>query len=66
MRIQNKLTLTWRAFVAGAAAVLAGFAATRGNWRSAALEGAMCVFFFIREAQEQRARRRLNAMDPQS
>jgi hypothetical protein len=50
--------ITWHGYLAGAAAVMAGVAAVQKRWTSVLVEGAMCVFFFIREAQIQRARRR--------
>jgi hypothetical protein len=49
--------LTWHGYVAAAAAVMAGVAVTQKRWTSVAVEGGMCVFFFLREAQIQRARR---------
>ncbi len=51
-------TITWHGYVAGAAAVMAGVAAVQARWTSVLIEGAMCVFFFVREAQIQRTRRR--------
>ncbi len=45
---------------------MAGVAAARGKWLSVLIEGAMCIFFFIREAQIQRARRRSSGMGPDS
>lgn len=50
--------ITWHGYLAGAAAVMAGVAAVQKRWTSVLVEGAMCVFFFVREAQIQRARRR--------
>ena len=50
--------LSWHGYVAGAAAVMAGVAVVQRRWTSVALEGAMCLFFFAREAQIQRTRRK--------
>lgn len=50
--------ITWHGYLAGAAAVMAGVAAVQKRWTSVVVEGAMCVFFFVREAQIQRTRRR--------
>jgi hypothetical protein len=52
------LPITWHGYLAGAAAVMAGIAAVQKRWTSVLVEAAMCVFFFIREAQIQRARRK--------
>lgn len=60
------IPITWHGYLAGAAAVMAGVAAARRNWLSVLIEGAMCIFFFIREAQIQRARRRGSGVDPNS
>ncbi len=51
------IPITWHGYVGGAAAVMAGVAASQKRWTSVLIEGAMCVFFFFREAQIQRARR---------
>jgi hypothetical protein len=51
------IPISWRGYVAGAAAVMAGVAATQKRWTSVLIEGAMCIFFFVREAQVQRNRR---------
>jgi 4-hydroxybenzoate polyprenyltransferase len=51
------IPISWHGYVAGAAAVMAGVAATQKRWTSVIIEGAMCVFFFVREAQVQRRRR---------
>lgn len=51
------IPISWHGYVAGAAAVMAGIAATQKRWTSVIIEGAMCVFFFVREAQVQRRRR---------
>jgi hypothetical protein len=50
--------ITWHGYLAGAAAVMAGIAAVQKRWTSVLVEAAMCVFFFVREAQIQRARRK--------
>ena len=50
--------ITWHGYLAGLAAVMAGFAAVQKRWTSVLVEAAMCVFFFVREAQIQRKRRR--------
>lgn len=60
------IPITWHGYLAGAAAVMAGVAAARGKWLSVLIEGAMCIFFFVREAQIQRARRRGSGRDPNS
>jgi hypothetical protein len=51
------IALTWHGYLAGLAGVMAGVAAVQRKWTSVAIEAAMCVFFFVREAQIQRARR---------
>ncbi len=51
------IPLTWHGYIGAAAAVMAGVAVTQKRWTSVAIEGAMCAFFFFREAQIQRARR---------
>jgi hypothetical protein len=52
------IPITWHGYIAGAAAVMAGVAAAQKKWTSVLIEAAMCMFFFVREAQIQRARRR--------
>ncbi len=52
------IPITWHGYVAAAAAVMAGVAAVQKKWTSVLIEAAMCVFFFLREAQIQRNRRR--------
>jgi hypothetical protein len=52
------IPITWHGYLAGAAAVMAGVAAAQRKWTSVLIEAAMCIFFFVREAQIQRARRR--------
>ncbi len=52
------IPVSWHGYVAAAAAVMAGVAATQKKWTSAAIEAAMCIFFFVREAQVQHARQR--------
>jgi hypothetical protein len=52
------IPITWHGYLAGAAAVMAGVAAVQKKWTSLLIEAAMCIFFFVREAQVQRARRR--------
>ena len=52
------IPITWHGYIAGLAAVMAGVAAVQRKWISVAIEAVMCVFFFLREAQVQRARRR--------
>ena len=54
----KQLPITWHGYLAGAAAVMAGVAVYQKRWLSVLIEAAMCTFFFIREAQVQRARRR--------
>jgi hypothetical protein len=54
----KQLPITWHGYLAGAAAVMAGVAIYQKRWLSVLIEAAMCTFFFIREAQVQRARRR--------
>ncbi len=54
------LPITWHGYLAGAAAVMTGVAAVQRKWTSVLIEAAMCIFFFVREAQIQRARRRNN------
>jgi hypothetical protein len=58
--------LSWHGYIAGAAAVMAGVAAVQKKWTSVLIEGAMCIFFFAREAQIQRARRRSSDGNPNS
>jgi hypothetical protein len=60
------IPITWRGYVGGAAAVMAGVAVSQKKWRSVLIEGAMCIFFFFREAQIQRARRHNSGHDSQS
>ncbi len=60
------IRITWHGYVAGAAAVMAGVAAVQRKWLSVLIEGAMCIFFFVREAQIQRARRRNSDLGPDS
>ena len=55
------LPITWHGYLAGAAAVMAGVAAAQRKWTSVLIEAVMCIFFFVREAQIQRARRRNNS-----
>lgn len=43
---------------AAVAAVMAGVAVYQKRWLSVLIEAAMCIFFFVREAQIQRNRRR--------
>jgi hypothetical protein len=52
------IPITWHGYLAGAAAVMAGVAAAQRKWTSVLIEAVMCIFFFVREAQIQRARRR--------
>jgi hypothetical protein len=52
------IPITWHGYLAGAAAVMAGVAVVQRKWTSVLIEAAMCIFFFVREAQVQRARRR--------
>ncbi|MGO9059447.1 MAG: hypothetical protein ACLQU2_19010 [Candidatus Binataceae bacterium] len=54
----KQLPITWHGYLAGAAAVMTGVAAYQKRWLSVLIEAAMCIFFFVREAQVQRARRR--------
>jgi hypothetical protein len=54
----KQLPITWHGYLAGLAAVMAGVAVYQKRWLSVLIEAAMCTFFFIREAQVQRARRR--------
>jgi hypothetical protein len=54
----KQLPITWHGYLAGAAAVMAGVAVYQKRWLSVFVEAAMCIFFFTREAQVQRARRR--------
>jgi hypothetical protein len=60
------IPITWHGYLAGLAAVMAGVAAAQRKWTSVLIEGAMCVFFFVREAQIQRARRRDSNARPDS
>ena len=60
------IAITWHAYLAGVAAVMAGVAAVQKKWTSVLIEAAMCIFFFVREAQIQRARRRDSNMNPDS
>jgi len=60
------IPITWHGYVAGAAAVMAGVAAAQRKWTSVLIEGAMCIFFFLREAAIQRARRRNSGDAPDS
>jgi hypothetical protein len=53
----KQLPITWHGYLAGAAAVMTGVAAYQKRWLSVLIEAAMCIFFFVREAQVQRARR---------
>jgi hypothetical protein len=55
------IAITWHGYLAGAAAVMAGVAAVQKKWISVLIEAAMCIFFFGREAQIQRARRNSGA-----
>jgi hypothetical protein len=60
----KQLPITWHGYLAAAAAVMAGVAIYQKRWLSVLIEAAMCTFFFVREAQVQRARRRqLRAQD---
>lgn len=52
------LPITWHGYLAAVAAVMTGVAAVQKRWLSVLIEAAMCIFFFVREAQIQRARRR--------
>jgi hypothetical protein len=60
------IPISWHGYLAGLAAVMAGVAATQKKWTSVLIEGAMCVFFFIREAQIQRARKRNSDQGPEA
>jgi hypothetical protein len=60
------IPITWHGYLAGAAAVMGGVAAAQRKWTSVLIEGAMCIFFFVREAQIQRARRRNPSEGPDS
>jgi hypothetical protein len=60
------IAITWHGYLAGAAAVMAGVAAVQKKWTSVLIEAAMCIFFFVREAQVQRARRRASNGNPDS
>jgi len=53
--------ISWHGYIAAAAAVMAGVAAVQGKWTSVLIEGGLCIFFFVREAQVQSTRRRRNA-----
>ena len=59
------IPITWHGYLAAAAAVMAGVAAAQRKWTSVLIEVAMCVFFFVREAQIQRARRRDSDATPE-
>lgn len=54
----KQLPITWHGYLAAVAAVMAGVAVYQKRWLSVLIEAAMCIFFFVREAQIQRNRRR--------
>ena len=58
------IPITWHGYLAGIAAVMAGVAVSQKKWTSVLIEAVMCVFFFFREAQIQRARRRNSDTGP--
>ncbi len=60
------ISITWHGYLAGAAAVMAGVAAAQRKWTSVLIEAVMCIFFFVREAQIQRLRRRNSDARPDS
>ena len=60
------IPITWHGYLAGAAALMAGVAAAQRKWTSVLIEAVMCIFFFVREAQIQRIRRRNSDARPDS